>query len=123
DRGRVKPPPLSPVNNRKFLGDLIFTVSSARRRDSGNNSRQYEIGQVLEFGDTPSQTVEPMFVGPVTDIQHNTNMLDYDTMGVSTDEQALISDQSLKAHLALTQQLNTLKSKRADAEVTINTQQ
>ncbi len=123
DRGRDKPKPTTPLENRKYLGDLIFSVSSSRRRVVGNSSKQFEIGQVLEFEGSGVQTVEPMLVSQVTEIQHNNNVFDYDALGVTEDEQAAIAEASLKTHSDLTDQLNKLKQQRSDAEIDVNTQQ
>lgn len=123
DRGREIPPPVDILHNRQYLGDLIFSVSSSKRNAVGNNSRQFEIGQVLEFGQGSGKAVDPMLVSPVTEIQHNTNAFDYASLGVTADEQEIIAQQSLRTHDQLTDELNSLKQRRADAEVDINTQQ
>jgi hypothetical protein len=123
DRGRDKPEPITPLDNRKYLGDLIFSISSSRRRAVGSNSKQFEIGQVLEFEESDTAAVEPMLVSAVTEIQHNNNIFDYDALGVTEEEQATIAMASLKTHSDLTDQLNKLKQQRADAEVDINLQQ
>jgi hypothetical protein len=111
------------INNRKFLGDLIFSVSSTKRQIAGNNSRQFEIGQVLDFSNQETKSVEPMVVNPITEIQHNTNIFDYETLGITEAEQAIIATESLLRYDSLSTELNDLKRKRADTEVVINTQQ
>lgn len=123
ERGQGRKPSVSYLDNRKYLGDLIFSISSSRRRVTGNNSRQFEIGQVLEFSNDDTVAIDPMLVNPVTEIQHNTNVFDYDKLGVTEEEQALIAQESLRAHSELTNQLNGLKQYRADAEAEINNQQ
>ncbi len=123
DRGREIPPPVDITKNRQYLGDLIFSISSSKRKAVGNNSRQFEIGQVLEFGQGTGKAVDPMLVSPVTEIQHNNNVLDYATLGVTAEEQGVIARASLKTHDTLTDELNALKQKRADAEIDINSQQ
>lgn len=123
DRGREQPVPVDQLTNRQSLGTLIFTISSAKRRMVGNNTRQFEIGQVLEFDGNSGRSVEPMLVSEVTEIQHNTNTFDYDSLGVTSDEQEVIAKESFKTHAALTEQLNGLKRKRADAEIEVNVQQ
>ncbi len=123
DRGRIQSARTESLNYRKYLGALIFSVSSANPTQVGNNSRQYELGQVLEFTDDPRPTIDPMFVAQTTEIQHNTNMLDYDAMGVSASDQDVIAAQSLITYTTLTNQLNLLKQQRSDAEIVVNTQQ
>lgn len=117
-----EPPPV--IERRQALGELIFSVSSAKRREAGNNSRQYEIGQLLEFNDqTADEAVEPMAISNVTEIQHNTNVLDYDAAGITSEEQSLVATASLQAQADLTAALNAAKQARADAEIIITTQQ
>lgn len=123
DRGRERLPTVGIIENRQFLGDLIFSVSSSKRKAVGNNSRQFEIGQVLEFGQGSGGAVEPMLVSQITDIQHNTNTFDYVALGVTADEQATIARHSLRTYDALMNELNLMKRKRADTEIDINTQQ
>jgi uncharacterized coiled-coil protein SlyX len=111
------------TDRRQQLGDLVFSVSGARRQQAGNNSRQFEIGQLLEFDDSQFQVAKPMLVPPLTETRHDTNVFDYGAMGVSEDEQEVIRNASLKAQADLTARLNQLKRLRADAEVMVNTQQ
>lgn len=118
-----KPTPVDVVTNRQHFGGLIFSVSSSKRRDVGNNSRQFEIGQVLEFVSGEVKSVQPMLVNSITSIQHNTNTLDYDSLGMSVADQEIIATQSLLTQTSLTNQLNTLKRQRADAEIQVNVQQ
>lgn len=108
---------------RKHCGTLVFTVSSGRRTQTGNNARQYEIGQVIPFGSNPTTAVEPMLVGAVTEIRHDTNVLDYASLGMASSDQEVIAAQSLRVHQILTDRLNLLKQQRADAEVLVTTQQ
>lgn len=115
--------PPSPAEVRRQCGTLVFTISAASRTQAGNNSRQFEIGQVIPFGSNPTSAVEPMLVSKVTETRHDTNILDYDAMGMAAADQELIAAQSFIAHQALSGQLNDLKQKRADAEVMVTSQQ
>lgn len=115
--------PPSQAEVRRQCGTLVFTVSAAGRTQAGNNSRQFEIGQVIPFGPNATTAVVPMLVAKVTETRHDTNVLDYDAMGMVAEDQALIAAQSFRAHQALSGQLNDLKQKRADAEIMVTTQQ
>lgn len=110
-----------PQSARRYYGELIYTTSSARRQNVGNNTKQFEIGQVLEFGNQDNGSVAPMLVSGTIEIQHNTNLLNYQDLGVSADEQQLIADQSAKTYIIVTDKLNGLRRDRADIEVSINT--
>lgn len=108
---------------RETQGGLIFSVSSASRSEQGNNSRTFEIGQVLEFGDTPLKTVDPMFVSDRSETRHDTNQFDYEALGLTPEEIETISQSSLLAQQSLTDQLNQARESRANAEITVTTQQ
>lgn len=111
------------IERRDTFGILVYTISKASRLVEGNNAKQYEVGQVLDFDNASGKAVEPMLVNPVTEIRHDQNLYDYAQMGLSEDEQKFISDTSLLTANALTEQLNDLKRLRADAEQIINVNQ
>lgn len=112
-----RPPRTLPIlDRRNSLGALIFSVSKASRHEKGNNSREFETGQILEFTDAPLRTLDPMLVAEVTQTQHDIIRLDYQNLGIDADEQQLIADNSLVVHKELVQELNDLKQRRADAE-------
>lgn len=108
---------------RESVGDLIFSISTAKRSVLGNNARQYELGQVLSFDEVPTVDVEPMLVNPTTELRHDTNILNNESMGLSESDVATIATASLQVQDALTNELNLLKEQRADAELTITNQQ
>lgn len=114
---------LDPVQRREFLGELVFSVSRSDKTEEGNNARQFEIGQILEFSDTPLQTLDPMYVADETETRHDTNLFDYDAIGLDEDEQRLIADNSVKVQQRLTDELNIARSNRSDAEEIVNIKQ
>jgi hypothetical protein len=121
-RKRV-PKTITLVERRGSVGDLAFSVSRASRVQEGNNAKQFETGQILSFGDAPLRALDPMVVAEKTETQHDLNKFDYESLGITDEEQQLISDTSLNTHDALMERLNQLKQTRADAEVEVNTQQ
>lgn len=108
---------------RQTTGELIFSVSSSSRSVEGNNSRTFEIGQILEFSDAPPQSIDPMFVSSKTEIQHNINRFDYASLGISESDIKLIEKESLEIKDVLTNRLNILRELRTDSETVISTQQ
>lgn len=117
------PNALDRIKLRGSLGELVFSVSRASNTLEGNNTRQFEIGQVLEFTDSQLQVLDPMFVQQRSETRHDTNMFDYSELGLTNEEEQLLIDNSLVIHEQLLSQLNGLKVTRADAEKQINTQQ
>lgn len=111
------------VERRNSFGSLAFTVSKATRKEEGNNARQFEIGQVLDFNDTSGKQAEVMLVRSVTEIRHDTNILDYEQMGLTEEESTAIAELSLLTQNQLMDRLNELKQLRGDAEQVINVQQ
>ncbi len=109
---------------RNSVGSLIFAVSSAQRQDLGNNSRQYELGQILEFADSVDQPiVQQMLVNQITETRHDTSVLDNSVLGLDQSEADLIATTSTQAYAILSSSLNQLKQLRADAESEIASQQ
>jgi len=113
-----------PITSRRSnFGELIFSVSNSKRSVLGNNARQYELGQVLSFGDSQTVDVNPMLVGATTELRHDTNIFDNASMGLSDTDVTIISSASLQTQDILTNKLNLIKKQRADAELSITIQQ
>lgn len=111
------------TRRRVSFGDLIYSVSISGRTDEGNNSRQYELGQVIEFGTESGVEADPMLVSLLTEIQHNTNRLDYSSMGITDEELLSIEEVSQATQVVLMDRLNEAKRLRSNAEEGINTAQ
>lgn len=111
------------TRRRVSFGDLIYSVSTSGRTDEGNNSRQYELGQIIEFGTESGVEADPMLVTQLTEIQHNTNRLDYYSMGITDEERSAIEEVSQATQVVLMDRLNEAKRMRSNAEEGINTAQ
>jgi hypothetical protein len=121
---RQRPPDtLTPEQRRLTMGPLIFTVSRSSRTAAGNNSQQYELGEVLGFDNVWVKTTDPMLVADKITIQHNLNIYDYAELGLTEEDVDLINEQSQSTFNTITNRLNYLRVVRADAEVRINTNQ
>lgn len=108
---------------RENLGPLAFTVSRSTASETGSGTKQFEIGEVLEFGDAEVASISPMLISSRTEIRHDTNVLDYDALGITDDELEAIK---LSAHQALEQlevSLNEARQNRANVEIDINKNQ
>lgn len=111
------------VKRRSDLGDLIFTTSSSMRSIIGNADKTFEMGQILDFANIPVKSIDPMLVSNDTQIRHDVNSLNYDSIGIDDDDLAIINVASVKAQESFTIQLNNLKLLRANAEIIISNQQ
>lgn len=104
------------LKRRDVVGDLAFTISQSRRDIEGSSDKVFETGQVLEFSDAPIKSLDPMLVSQKTETQHDAGRINYEPLGVDSDDQQLISDTSLATHKALSDQLNTVRQQRKNAE-------
>ena len=100
-------------------GRLAFSTVVSGRSNVGSNSRQYEIGQVLEFTDLITKLIEPMLVSKNTSIQHDTNVLDYTSMGLNDEDVNRINSSSSSEYEILAQSLAQYVSDRCNAEINI----
>lgn len=97
---------------RATYGELAYTtvVSSAYVVASGR--KQYEIGQLLDFTD---DTTEVVLQAPssLSQIRHDTNLLDLSDLGLTDDEIAAVDTAASDALTVLLASLNQLRQ-RAD---------
>jgi hypothetical protein len=78
----------------KVLGELVATVSSGATISVGLGKKAFEVGQLLEFNEVEDETAEPTTnLSPDgIDLQHNTNILDLESAGLSeTDIDQLLA--------------------------------
>lgn len=111
------------ISRRNSQDILIYSVSSSSKSVVGNNSRTYQIGQVLEFNDGVPKEVNEMLVPNVNENRHDLSSYDYESMGIDADGRELIANQSLSIQYNLINKLNALKMRRANAEENIKTSQ
>lgn len=80
---------------RRYLGDLVFTVNRVSRVANGTSLKAYEVGQLLNFGDVQSaRTLSPYTGGTASEIRHDTGLLDYDRLGFTAEQQAVVATES-----------------------------
>ena len=122
--GKVREPSQTTKQERRAtVGSLIFTVSSAGRQTSDSAIQQYQVGQVLDFGNTLLRSVNPMLVSGVTEARHDINRFDYERLGISDDEVNIINNESSKTYEVLVDELNNLRVARSGAESKISLNQ
>lgn len=80
---------------RQQFGDLIYTVTKNNRSEPGSNIKQFELGENLEFESNPPELeVLPLQSPSELEIQHNTNMLDLESLGLTEVEIADLTEGS-----------------------------
>ena len=108
---------------RNSVGKLAFTTSKASATAIRNNIKQFEIGQVLEFGNVNVRTVDPMLVNDKTEFKHDVTVIDYDKLGINVAGRLTVDKASFVIHKKLSEKLNDLKELRANSEISISDNQ
>lgn len=72
---------------RVNFGEFLFTISTGRQSDGGSNKKLFEVGEFLTFTDDQIREITTTEVPDVVDIQHNTNILDLNDVGLTDDEE------------------------------------
>lgn len=91
---------------RVELGELVFSLTSSRETTPGSNRKLFETGEILNFTDSDLiEDLSALRVPSQIDIQHNTNMLDLEDIGLSEEEIQSVND------------LSALKKEELDAQI------
>lgn len=121
---RPLPPGLYNAEERRAAeGSLLFTLLRADKSAAASGTRQYGAGEYIEF---EAETVEalPTETTPaVVEIMHNTNVLDLAGVGLTEDEIATLTNQSVARKKELEIQLVSIKTEIEDLKVQIGDNQ
>lgn len=104
---------------RLGVGELIFTITSGSKVNPGSNKKAFEIGQLLNFTDELIQSVEPLNVPADIVIQHNNNILDLNSIGLSSNQIDELLSKSVDKFNELKILLAKLQSESSDIKVQI----
>lgn len=104
---------------RAHEGALIFTLLRADQTMTGSNKRQFEIGEIIEFTDDTTEALIPDPSPNTVDIQHNNNILDLESIGLTADEIDSLVQQSTLKKRTLEDQLASVKSNIANTKILI----
>lgn len=123
--GRRRTPRVIDVSlRRKDVDNLLFTVNSASRGATSSSVKQYEVGQILEFGDlAPTRTLEPNTAGCHSEIRHDTGLLDYQRLGITPDQRALVEREGDEVYRRLEAELAAARQLYSDLQVAIGENQ
>ena len=117
-RKRRSPRVYSDQERRATVSKLAFSVSASAGSIAGRGMKQYEVGQVLDFGGVqPIQVLNPMLVSSTSDTRHDTNLMDYSAAGIDAETQAAIESESATAFDELMTQLNDVVEERKNLEI------
>ncbi len=115
---RPRPPRVfGAATRRAAVSNLVFTTSRSGPGSAATGTKRYEAGQVLEFDDASnSQSIDPMLVNDVRESRHDTNLLDYEAIGLIGSELDDTLSISTAAYATVIDQLNSAIEARSDAE-------
>lgn len=115
------------TNRRNFYGDRTFTILSSNAKLTASNKKLFEVGEVINFNDQELSSVTSVRTQDNFVIQHNTNKLDFKSMGLSDEEiDAITKDADEKMSLLKTQyndinsEIKDTRSQISELQKTIN---
>lgn len=112
-----------PINTIKPDGQRVYTNTLSNASSIGSAKKQYEVGQILEFATAVESTLQPMLVSNSLEIQHNTNILDLSSLGVSPTDITTINNSADAQFTSLNDQLSAIRQDRIDTETAISENQ
>jgi hypothetical protein len=105
---------------RAAVGELAYTTTTGTGIAIGTGMRQFHVGQVLDFDVGTPPKLAPMKVGDDTVIQHDTNILDFTGLELSSEDQVVLNDATWQAFTVLQKRLNDLRTQRQDLETQVD---
>jgi len=104
---------------RATMGNLVYTLTSGGVSAVGRSTKLFEVGQVLEFTDEEPSVSGVDSVPNRVEIQHNTNLLDLEALGLTEAEaiQLQVDSATLKEQLEI--QLTDTQNQIADNKSSI----
>ena len=112
-----------PIDTIKPTGQRVYTNTLSSASSIGSAKKQFEVGQILEFATAAESTLQPMLVSNSLEIQHNTNILDLSSLGVSQADITAINNSADAQFTSLNDQLNVVRQDRIDTETDITENQ
>ncbi len=114
----IEPPA---VYHRADYGDLVFSVVEGKRSTTGSNKKAFEAGEIINFDDTVKVS-SSVSTNKLT-IQHNTNVLDLSSLGLTQDEIDTIADESDKMADLKRAEVSSLQTQISDIKIMIRENQ
>lgn len=119
-RQRTRPQlTLTEEERRTAVSQLAFSVLQSANDQTASGKKQFESGQILEFEEVEEIIAEPMLIGPVNEIRHDTNLFDLSAFDVSDAEEKIIAEQANTVFQTLKEQLNEIRMLRSNTELQI----
>lgn len=120
---RKSPPRVySKYDNRKFVSDLIFSITAPSLSTEGSGSKNFEIGQFLDFTTEESSQPDPYSLESI-ELRQDTNVVDYSKFGLSKDEYSNIVSIAEKKMDEITKNINLVGTQLNDNKENISSNQ
>lgn len=117
---RREAPAVGKLEQRSYVDTLVYTTNRASRVAAGTATKQYEVGDVLGFDDFQQlPTSELLTAGLSGEKQHDTGLLDYESIGLGSDTQMVLS-KAESAFAQKSQRLALLRESYQSLQVAIN---
>jgi hypothetical protein len=101
------------------LGDLVYTVSTAKGNNVQSGQKIYEVGQILEFGDIDTAIYADKITSDVSDLSHNLYYLDFIKLGLEETDVTVINQAIQSSFDLKTTAINDLKRQAANKNVAL----
>lgn len=119
---RITPAPekiFDEETRRDQFGKLVFSVARSNKNIADSTKKAFEVGEILSFENlTPIEEIVTVKAPEDVNIQHNTNLLDLENLGLTEDEIKSLESQSEAKQLELEQRFldaqNLVKSLQVD---------
>jgi len=107
------------MQRRGMVGDKIFSITKTGKSRVSSSKKQFESGQLLDFDDVVISNLNPMLVGVSTEIRHDTNKLDLQGIGLTSDQVLSIEENAFEKLAVMQGELLRLHRDRLNAETLI----
>lgn len=121
----LKPLPLPDYafeDRRELYGELIYTLIDGNESATPTGKKLFSIGQVLEFDEEEFDIPDSVNI-PYVDVQHNTNIMNYDDAGLSEDDVTLITSNAMVRKSELENEIAAAQSLLYDLQTGISENQ
>ena len=111
------------ATRRAQFGELIYTIAENSRSIPGSNTKQFELGEILEFEENPpTQEIQPLESPTSLEIRHDTNVLDLASLGLSNEEidELVAGSEQKQAELEKEFNSKNTEAKNLDTAITEN---
>jgi len=112
-----------PIDKKKPDGQRVYTNTLSNASSIGSAKKQFEVGQILEFGASEESTLQPMLASNPLQIRHDTNILDLSSLGVSQADITAINNSADSQFTTLNSELSVVRQARIDIETDITENQ